>query len=85
SFVFSFGNDQDMYNMKIGRVTNIACSIYDSPFYDCFFNFGNMLYVTNGQRLAVGYDNRYYRNIFGEKHLSNIEEIEVFSVSGKDC
>uniref|UniRef100_U9U9I6 Uncharacterized protein n=1 Tax=Rhizophagus irregularis (strain DAOM 181602 / DAOM 197198 / MUCL 43194) TaxID=747089 RepID=U9U9I6_RHIID len=44
-----------------------------------------MLYVTNGQRLAVGYDNRYYRNIFGEKHLSNIEEIEVFSVSGKDC
>ncbi|RGB24215.1 hypothetical protein C1646_773391 [Rhizophagus diaphanus] len=77
SFVFSFENKQDMYDMKFGRVTNSAYSIYDSSNY--FFSFGDILYI-NGQNLNVGYYNANYENIFGEKKILNIEEIEVFGV-----
>ncbi|CAB4399506.1 unnamed protein product [Rhizophagus irregularis] len=77
SFIFSFENNQDIYNMKFGRVINSAYSVYDSSNY--FFSFGDILYI-NGRNLNIGYNNGHYENIFGEKKILNIEEIEVFSV-----
>ncbi|GBC38342.2 hypothetical protein GLOIN_2v1842978 [Rhizophagus irregularis DAOM 181602=DAOM 197198] len=77
SFIFSFENNQNIYNMKFGRVINSAYSVYDSSNY--FFSFGDILYI-NGRNLNIGYNNGHYENIFGEKKILNIEEIEVFSV-----
>ncbi|CAB4399507.1 unnamed protein product [Rhizophagus irregularis] len=34
SFVFSFENDQDIHNMKMGRAINTDCSVYDHCHYD---------------------------------------------------
>ncbi|RGB30040.1 hypothetical protein C1646_712199 [Rhizophagus diaphanus] len=82
SFVFSFENDQDINNMKIGRVTNSSYSVYDCYNYSGFFSFGNILFI-NGQKLHVGFNNNYYENIFGESKTPIIEEIEVFSVINK--
>jgi hypothetical protein len=82
SFVFSFENDRDIHNMKIGRVTNTKFSVYDGCNYNDFFNFGDILYI-NGQNLIVGDSTRYYENIFGVFQTSVVEEIEVFSVAKK--
>ncbi|RGB24217.1 hypothetical protein C1646_821716 [Rhizophagus diaphanus] len=83
SFVFSFENDQDIHNMKIGRVTNTTYSVYDfCQNQGNFFNFGAILYISE-QKLHVGYNYNHYVNIFGEKKSLNIEEIEVFSVVKK--
>ncbi|RGB24222.1 hypothetical protein C1646_747884 [Rhizophagus diaphanus] len=78
-FVFSFENDQDIYDMKIGRVTNSTYSVYDFCNYDSFFNFGGILFIDE-QKLHVGYNNSHYVNIFGGSQSLTIEEIEVFSV-----
>ncbi|CAB4410631.1 unnamed protein product [Rhizophagus irregularis] len=83
SFVFSFENDQDIHNMKIGRVNNdTSCSVYDHCNYDGFFSFGGILFIDR-RNLNVGYNDAHYVNIFGEKKLLVIEEIEVFSVVKK--
>ncbi|UZO14584.1 uncharacterized protein OCT59_006040 [Rhizophagus irregularis] len=78
-FVFSFENDQDIFNMKIGRVTNSTYSVYDYCNYDSFFNFGGILFIDE-QKLYIGYNNSHYVNIFGGSQSPTIEEIEVFSV-----
>ncbi|GBB84616.1 hypothetical protein RclHR1_01120004 [Rhizophagus clarus] len=82
SFVFSFENDQDMHNMKIGKVTNSTYSVYDQRNYGGFFSFGGILYI-NGQYLYVAYNTNHYENIFDGKQYLIIEEIEVFSVAKK--
>jgi hypothetical protein len=82
SFVFSFENDQDIHNMKIGRVTNSTYSVYDDCNYSNFFTFGGILYII-GQNLIVGHNVANYENIFGSKQSLIIEEIEVFSVIKK--
>ncbi len=83
SFIFSFENNQDMYNMKIDRVINADFSIYK----DCnssLFNFGNQLYVhVFGSNLYLC-DIGNYSNILGNTNLYlPIEEIESFSVVKK--
>ncbi|RGB24219.1 hypothetical protein C1646_726623 [Rhizophagus diaphanus] len=83
SFVFSFENDQDIHNMKIGRVTNTTYSVYDNRNSSKFFNFGCGLYISE-QNLYVLFNNCHYENNFGEENSSHIiEEIEVFSVVNK--
>jgi len=83
SFIFSFGNDRDTHNMKIGRVINRNLSIWE----DCneyFFNFGNHLYLY-GKTLYLS-NRSNYDNILNGYHesiclpIEKIEEIEVFSV-----
>jgi hypothetical protein len=82
SFVFSFENDQDIHNMRIGRVTNTTCSVYDGCNYNGFFSFGDILFI-NGQKIYAGYNNCSYENIFSRRQAPIIEEIEVFSVAKK--
>ncbi len=83
SFIFSFENDQGIYNMKIGRVINTTYSIYE----DCngyFLSFGWQLFIrkTSGQNLYFG-SSGSYENIFNLDYNHSIEEIEVFSVVKK--
>ena len=74
SFIFSFENDQDIRNMKIGRVINESYAIYDNNY--CFFNFGDHLY-TNGRVLKLNnyghsrYDNILYLVMVYTNMLSN--------------
>ncbi|UZO14588.1 uncharacterized protein OCT59_006044 [Rhizophagus irregularis] len=82
SFIFSFENDQDIHNMKIGRVTNTTYSVYDNRNSNNFFNFGGDLYISE-QNLYVGFNSAHYENIFGGGQSPSIEEIEVFSVIKK--
>ena len=63
SFIFSFENDQDIHNMKIGKVINETCAISMYEYCKHFFNFGNHLYVYNpGQNLYLN-NNGNYDNI----------------------
>ncbi|PKB99448.1 hypothetical protein RhiirA5_505708 [Rhizophagus irregularis] len=82
SFIFSFENDQDIHNMKIGRVTNTTYSVYDNRNSNNFFNFGGDLYISE-QNLYVGFNSAHYENIFGGGQSPSIEVIEVFSVIKK--
>jgi len=87
SFIFSFENDQDIHNMKIGRVINPNRSIYEDS-NDFFINFGGHLYFQklDGPILYLddygNYDNIYNINY---NQIEIIEEIEVFSVVKKTC
>ena len=79
SFIFSFENDQDIHNMKIDRVINANCYLFDSVNYSDFFNFGGHLQIS-GQNLYVG-NSSYCSNTLGNVGSSfPIEEIEVFSI-----
>ncbi len=52
SFIFSFENDQDILNMKIGRVINVNIAIYEN--FNCFFlNFGGHFIFTNQVKIFV--------------------------------
>ena len=71
SFIFTFENDHDTHNMKIGRVT-IACdpwkteSCSEENFHECYgpiFNFRDHLYYDGGKQLFLG-NPGYYNNIF---------------------
>ncbi|CAG8458512.1 7657_t:CDS:2 [Funneliformis mosseae] len=84
SFIFSFENDQDMQNMRIGRVINTMYSVYEN-YNRIFFNFGNHLFI-NRQMLHLN-NNKIYNNVINIDNYKNvclpIEEIEVFSVVKK--
>ncbi|CAI2174424.1 2095_t:CDS:2 [Funneliformis geosporum] len=89
SFIFSFENNQDTRNMKIGRVINKSYSVYED-YYQFFFNFGNHLqaYKGNGQNFFYLGNHRIYSNIFnrsctGDYPIEEIEEMEIFSVVRK--
>ncbi len=84
SFIFSFENDQDTNDMKIGRVINSKISIYENC-DNFFFSFGLHLYINGQDLLLRNYGN--YNDIFkidmnGSFQLP-IEEIEVFSIVKK--
>jgi hypothetical protein len=81
TFIFSFENDQDIYNMKISRVIDPEFSLYNTHrTLTCFFNFGYALSII-GSNLCV-YDNVAYNGLNVNATLP-IEEIEVFSVVKK--
>ncbi|CAG8653054.1 5017_t:CDS:1, partial [Funneliformis mosseae] len=83
SFIFSFENDHDIHNMKLGRVINMDMSIRENYSSSNFINFGNYLY-TNGQNLNFSNSGNYNNvcNISKNVHVP-VEEIEVFSVVKK--
>jgi hypothetical protein len=72
--------------MKISRVINTSCAVYDYGYgnYSNFFNFGSYLYNSN-KNLYLDNKNINYSNAFNiTKFISlPIEEIEVFSVVKK--
>ncbi len=84
SFIFSFKNDRDVHNMKIGRVINPKKSIYECYNWS-FINFGSHLYFQK-QDGPILYLNNFgnYNNIFDLDLHSEvclpIEEIEVLSI-----
>ncbi len=85
SFIFSFENNQDMQNMKIGRVINSSKSIQEKCYW-IFFNFGWHLCL-NKRHLYLG-NNGNYNDIFNFDNvekiclpIEEIEEIEVFSIN----
>jgi len=95
SFIFSFENDQDVRNMKIGRVINHPRAIYENcasiPY---FLNFGGHLYIPVCQNYKGRYLNNLYLdnynnydnvfNVNASKYISlPIEEIEVFRLTKK--
>ena len=52
SFTFSFENERDILNMKIGRVINVNIAIYEN--FNCFFlNFGGHFIFTNQVKIFV--------------------------------
>ncbi len=88
SFIFSFEIDQDIYNMKIGRVINKNFSIMES----CdmwLFNFGNhlLLYTFGSKPLLFLNNGRNYDDPFNLDDnrmvclpFEEIEDIEVFNL-----
>src|SRR6266540_4038064 len=81
SFIFSFENERDMHNMKIGRVINKTKSVWESC-NRTFISFGRHLCIRR-QNLIILRNRENYDNIFNIDINSQvalpIEEIEVFS------
>ncbi len=83
SFIFSFENDQDIYNMKIGRVINTNRSVWED-YNVFFFNFGGHLHISMQSLNLILKNFGNYNNIFNNVYCKNaIEEIEAFSVVKK--
>ena len=81
SFIFSFENDQDIHDMKIGRVINESRAILEDEGCNWyFFSFGNHLYINDQNLRILNVGN--YNHVFDFKKKTDlpIEEIEVFSV-----
>ncbi len=85
SFIFSFENERDMHNMKIGRVINKTKSVWESC-NRTFISFGRHLCIRR-QNLIILRNRENYDNIFNIDINSQvalpIEEIEVFSIVKK--
>ncbi len=83
SFTFSFENERDILNMKIGRVINVNQAIQENCNW-FFFDFGWHLAIYKSDQNLYLNNNGYYDNTFDldlYKHVYlPIEEIEVFSV-----
>jgi len=83
SFIFSFENDQDTHNMKIGRVINPNYSIYEN-YNGPLFSFGGYLYIDGNDKSNLYlYNSRNYNNILDNTNTCTclpIEKIEVFGV-----
>jgi hypothetical protein len=88
SFIFSFENNEDIRNMKIGRVNSIYASyaIYQSSNYG--FNFGGETFAMNSNQSVCFNNSGYYDNFinvlspYTDYNLSfTPEEIEVFKIT----
>jgi len=80
SFIFSFENERDVHNMKIGRVINTTKSILENRY--TFINFGRDLFIKRQELILRKCKN--YDNIFNNvKICLPIEEIKVYSVVEK--
>ncbi|CAI2165566.1 19000_t:CDS:2 [Funneliformis geosporum] len=82
SFIFSFENDQDIYNMKIGRLINENRCIYEN-YHSTFIDFGYQLFIKcyYGSRLFLENNcEKGFYDIFNCIDSLLIEEIEVFGV-----
>ncbi|CAB4433044.1 unnamed protein product [Rhizophagus irregularis] len=77
NFIFSFENNKDIKNMKLGRVKNYSKAIMD--YNDHGFNFGWAMCMVN-QNLCLN-DYGYYEKILPTDKIFNIEEIETFIVT----
>ena len=77
SFIFTLENCKNMKDVKISRVTNANCAIYESSYNDFTLNFGNSDLVINNQTGTCNQTN-YESNILNSNTFS-IEEMEIFS------
>ncbi len=79
SFIFSFQNEGDIHEVKIGRVINATKSVWKNC-NRTFFNFGFHLFI-NGRNLCLSnrgnYDDIFNIDI-GKSFELPIEEIENF-------
>jgi hypothetical protein len=77
NFIFSFENNNDMKNMKLGRVINNTKAILD--YNNHGFNFGWAMCMINQYLCLNDYGN--YGNILPSEKIFIIEEIETFIVT----
>ncbi|CAG8654807.1 4585_t:CDS:2 [Funneliformis mosseae] len=81
SFIFSCEeNEGRIKNMKISRVTNSSCAIYDC-YQNNGFNFGNTFYMS-GQNVYLQYQGYYDAEVINSETNINFvpKEIELFNV-----
>ncbi|GBB91099.1 hypothetical protein RclHR1_18210002 [Rhizophagus clarus] len=78
SFIFSFENDTDINNMKIGRIINQNKAIQDIK--SCGFNFGWSSLSMSNDRLCI-VNHGIYENILPMDETYYIKEIETFTVT----
>ncbi|PKB96150.1 hypothetical protein RhiirA5_472265 [Rhizophagus irregularis] len=83
SFIFSFGDGKDLKKVKISRVTNGNCAIYENYSINIALNFGNSDLVINGANGTCS-QSRYESNILDDTNNFSIEEMEIFSEDGFD-
>ncbi|CAI2185649.1 9168_t:CDS:2 [Funneliformis geosporum] len=82
NFIFSFENDQDSRNMKLGRVIHANRSHYEHC-DEYFINFGDSLYIEERQKLYLRKNGNYINIRNNVSCTMPIEEIEAFSVEMK--
>ncbi|CAB4399483.1 unnamed protein product [Rhizophagus irregularis] len=76
SFIFFLGDGKDSKKVKISRVVNQNCAIYESKHANIALNFGNSDLVINGTN---GTCNRsYYESDILDINNFSIEEMEIF-------
>ncbi|CAB4410592.1 unnamed protein product [Rhizophagus irregularis] len=76
SFIFSLGDGKDSKEVKISRVTNGNCAIYEHYRVNTALNFGNSDLIINGANGTCNKGN-YESNIMDINNFS-IEEMEIF-------
>ncbi|PKB94265.1 hypothetical protein RhiirA5_507662 [Rhizophagus irregularis] len=76
SFIFSLGDGKDSKEVKISRVTNGNCAIYEHYRVNTALNFGNSDLIINGANGTCNKAN-YESNIMDINNFS-IEEMEIF-------
>ncbi|GBC01602.1 hypothetical protein RclHR1_04260002 [Rhizophagus clarus] len=80
NFIFSFDNNKDMKNMKLGRVINDSRAIMDYNHHG--FNFGWAMCMVNQNLCLNDYGN--YEKILSTEKIFNIEEIETFLITNNN-
>ncbi|CAB4399528.1 unnamed protein product [Rhizophagus irregularis] len=84
SFIFSFENNEDIKNMKISRVVNSSCAIYN--YLGNGVNFGGGDLALENDRLSLGYtgyyeglkrnNNEFLTNNHNRGRFEEVEEVE---------
>ncbi|PKC04320.1 hypothetical protein RhiirA5_4560 [Rhizophagus irregularis] len=84
SFIFSFENNEDIKNMKISRVVNSSCAIYN--YLGNGVNFGGGDLALENDRLSLGYtgyyeglkrnNNEFLTNNHNIGRFEEVEEVE---------
>ena len=77
SFIFSFQNNEDIKNMKISRVINSSCAIYNSR---NGVNFGGGDLSLENDYLSLSCSGNYENLNDDYENEYKVEEIEAFSV-----
>ncbi|GBB83320.1 hypothetical protein RclHR1_10050003 [Rhizophagus clarus] len=76
SFIFSLDDGNDLKKVKISRVVNQNCAIYESNYTNTNLNFGNSDLVINGDSGTC--NQSYYESNILDINYFSIEEMEIF-------
>ena len=77
SFIFSLDDGNDLKKVKISRVTDNNCAIYEAYNTNIALNFGNSDLVINGTNGTC--NQKYYESNILDTNNFSIEEMEIFS------